>query len=105
MKTLLEYPWLCALGVGFPILAFVARFRWRAAQHSVWLRLLIALIFACAVTPIPFSVNNGHSPSPTSVVPAVMLLVAGISGLPDSFAFGLFVGGLIPIGIVKGSVL
>src|SRR5690349_20704373 len=100
MNILLEYPWLCVLGIGLPIFAVAMRFWWHVAQRSVWPRLLLCFTFACSIAPIPFSVNNGHSAAPTKVIPAMTLVVVGIGGWPDPFSFGLSFGGAISICVV-----
>ena len=77
----------------------MARFQWRAAQTSVWRRLVLSFVLACVIAPSGTAWTNGHNDGGVVVAPAIGFVLYGFKG--GSEAFVLVLMGAIPICIVS----
>jgi hypothetical protein len=89
--------WALTLGIGLPVSAVVAKLLWCRARQSVWWRLVVCVVIACAISPsvvVAFAGGFGGGVFFPAVLLAVGLLVSG-----DIFA--AIILGAFPICIVS----
>jgi hypothetical protein len=92
--------WVWTLGIGLPVFLIVAIVLWRRAQRSVWWRLSVCLVLACAIAPSLHPWTNGHSDGGVILMPAVLFAAGVIDPGSERVLIPLILG-VLPLGVVS----